>query len=111
MPLTHIVPSLARSRWQSWDSSVSTPFPPCPALVQEADRPPALFGFFLSSETNPWIDRSGYQNAYGAIAGISAAVLIMWIPLFYWDKRMRHSTWTWPVMSFVHWDDDREVGE
>ncbi|PHH90807.1 hypothetical protein CDD83_2606 [Cordyceps sp. RAO-2017] len=71
----------------------------------------SLFGFFLSFETNPWINSSGYQNAYGAMAGISAAVLIMWVPLYIWGKRIRHGTWKWSVVSFVHWSDDREVGE
>ncbi|KAK5990310.1 MFS transporter cpaT-like protein [Cladobotryum mycophilum] len=71
----------------------------------------SLFGFFLSFETNPWINKSGYQNAYGAMAGISAAVLIMWVPLYFWGKSIRHRTWKWSVISFVHWDGDRECGE
>ncbi|KAJ6446314.1 putative MFS-type transporter [Purpureocillium lavendulum] len=71
----------------------------------------SLFGFLLSFETNPWINQSGYQNAYGAMAGISAGVLILWVPLYFWGKKVRHSTWKWPMVAFVHWDDDREVGE
>ncbi|POR39623.1 Putative MFS-type transporter [Tolypocladium paradoxum] len=71
----------------------------------------SLFGFLLSFYTNPWINESGYQNAYGAMAGISAGVLIMWIPLYFCGKKVRHSTWKWPMVSFVHWNDDREVGE
>ncbi|KIE00041.1 MFS transporter, partial [Metarhizium majus ARSEF 297] len=71
----------------------------------------SLFGFLLSFETNPWINASGYQNAYGAMAGISAGVLILWIPLYFWGKKIRHATWKWRVLSFIHWNDDREVGE
>lgn len=71
----------------------------------------ALFGFLFAFETNPWIDQSGYQNAYGAMAGISAGVLILWWPLYVWGKRVRHSTWKWPVVYFVRWGHDREVGE
>lgn len=71
----------------------------------------ALFGFFLSFETNPWINKSGYQDAYGAMAGISAAVIIMWIPLYFWGKALRTKTWQWRIMSLVRWADDREVGE
>ena len=71
----------------------------------------ALFGFLLSFETNPWVNQSGYQNAYGAMAGISAGILILWIPLYLWGKRIRHGTWKWKVLSFIHWNDDREVGE
>ncbi|ATY61234.1 MFS transporter [Cordyceps militaris] len=71
----------------------------------------SLFGFFLSFETNPWINKSGYQNTYGAMAGISAAVIIMWIPLYLGGKALRTRTWRWRIMSLVRWADDREVGE
>ncbi|RSL52883.1 hypothetical protein CEP53_007951 [Fusarium sp. AF-6] len=71
----------------------------------------ALFGFLLSFYTNPWINTSGYQIAYGTMAGIAAAILILWIPLYIWGKRIRHATWDWPLVSCVHWYDDREVGE
>lgn len=70
-----------------------------------------MFGFLLSFYTNPWVDESGYQNAYGAMAGISAFILILWIPLFFFGKKIRHVTWNWPVLSYIQWEDDREVGE
>ncbi|KAL7818083.1 major facilitator superfamily domain-containing protein [Trichoderma aethiopicum] len=71
----------------------------------------ALFAFFLSFETNPWINAAGYQDGFGAMAGIAGAVLILWIPLYFWGKQIRHNSWKWRVISFVHWDNDREVGE
>lgn len=71
----------------------------------------AAFGFLLSFYTNPWIQKSDYLNAYGAMVGISAAVLLFWIPFYVWGKRIRHATWNWKVISYVHWDEDREVGE
>lgn len=71
----------------------------------------ALFGFLLSFYTNPWVDQSGYLNAYGAMAGISAAILVLWVPLYVWGRHIRHVTWSWPVISYVHWSEDREVGE
>ncbi|KPM40653.1 hypothetical protein AK830_g5891 [Neonectria ditissima] len=71
----------------------------------------SMFGFLLSFYTNPWINVSGYHNAFGAMAGISALVLVMWIPFYFWGKKIRHATWHWPVISYIHWDDDREVGE
>ncbi|KAL6695924.1 MFS general substrate transporter [Trichoderma pleuroticola] len=71
----------------------------------------ALFAFFLSFETNPWINLSGYRDAFGAMAGIAGGVLIMWIPLYFWGKKIRHYSWKWRVISFIHWDNDREVGE
>jgi hypothetical protein len=70
-----------------------------------------MFGFLLSFYTNPWVEQAGYLNAYGAMAGIAAAVLIMWVPLYIWGKQIRHATWNWPILSYIHWEDDREVGE
>ncbi|KAF8857618.1 MFS general substrate transporter [Acephala macrosclerotiorum] len=71
----------------------------------------SAFGFLLSFYTNPWIAESGYIDAYGAMAGISAAVLLFWVPLYIWGKKIRHATWHWPFMRYVHWEEDREVGE
>lgn len=71
----------------------------------------SLFGFLLSFYTNPWVAQAGYLNAYGVMAAISAAVLLGWVPLFFWGKKIRHATWRWRVISYIHWSDDREVGE
>lgn len=71
----------------------------------------ALFGFLLSFYTNPWINMAGYMNAYGAMAGIASAVLLMWVPFYIWGKRVRQATWNWSITSYVHWSKDREVGE
>ncbi|KAA8635259.1 hypothetical protein SMACR_01633 [Sordaria macrospora] len=71
----------------------------------------ALFGFLLSFYTNPWVSKSGYQNAYGTMAALSAAVLLMGAPLYVWGKQIRHVSWRWPVISYIHWHADREVGE
>jgi len=71
----------------------------------------SVFGFLLSFYTNTWVRQSGYLDAYGTMAAISAVVLLGWIPLYYWGKTIRHSSWQWPVVSYIHWHDDREVGE
>jgi hypothetical protein len=71
----------------------------------------ALFGFLLSFYTNPWIAEVGYQAAYGELAIIAVFVLLLFIPLYIWGKRIRHATWHWSILNFVHWDEDREVGE
>ncbi len=71
----------------------------------------SCFGFLLSFYTNPWIDKVGYTNAYGTMAGIAAAILLFAIPIYIFGKRIRHATWHWSVVKYVHWDDDREVGE
>lgn len=72
----------------------------------------SAFGFLLSFYTNPWIAESGYQDAFGAMAGISAAVLVLWIPFFFFGKRVRHASLNWPIIRrAVQWNLDREVGE
>ncbi|KAK0734127.1 major facilitator superfamily domain-containing protein [Lasiosphaeria miniovina] len=71
----------------------------------------SMFGFLLSFYTNTWVSQSGYQNAYGVMAAISAALILLSVPLYFWGKRIRHVTWQWRVISCVHWNDDREVGE
>jgi hypothetical protein len=45
------------------------------------------------------------------MAGIATFVLLFWIPLYVWGKRLRHASWRWKICNFVHWDEDREVGE
>ncbi|KAF5656720.1 major facilitator superfamily transporter [Fusarium heterosporum] len=72
----------------------------------------SAFGFLLSFYTNPWINESGYSNAFGAMAGISGGVLLLWIPMFIWGQRVRQTTWSWGFIKIlVHWHGDREVGE
>ncbi|KAH8889562.1 MFS general substrate transporter [Thozetella sp. PMI_491] len=71
----------------------------------------SMFGFLLSFYTNNWVAESGYQDAYGVMAALSAAVILCWVPLYFWGKAIRHATWNWPVISYIHWGDDREVGE
>lgn len=71
----------------------------------------SAFGFLLSFYTNPWVDADGYNVAYGEMAAICGGVLICWIPFFFWGKKIREKTLNWRVMSWVRWDDDREVGE
>ena len=71
----------------------------------------SLFGFLLSFYTNNWVTEAGYQTAYGIMAAIAAIVVLFWIPLFWLGKGIRHVTWQWPFISYIHWGDDREVGE
>lgn len=72
----------------------------------------AAFGFLLNFYANHWIVSSGYQNSFGAMAGIIAAVLIVALPLYFWGRRIRRATWQWDfIKQLVHWTEDREVGE
>ncbi|KAF4334662.1 transcription factor Pig1p [Fusarium beomiforme] len=67
----------------------------------------SAFGFLLSFYTNPWIDSSGYSNAFGAMAGISGSILVLWIPMYVWGQRIRQATWSWGfIESLVHWHKD-----
>ena len=77
-----------------------------------ADISTACFGFLLSFYTNPWIAKSGYTGAVGAMAGISGVVLLMWVPLYIWGRQIRMATLKWRlVQNLIGWDKDRETGE
>lgn len=72
----------------------------------------AAFGFLLSFYTNPWVELMGYQNAFGTMAAISAGVLMLWAPFFFYGKRLRHTSLEWPIIKrMILWNEDREVGE
>lgn len=72
----------------------------------------ACFGFLLSFYTNPWIAKSGYADAFGAMAGICGAVILMWIPFYFFGAKIRRATMKWHLMTnLIGWNDDREVGE
>jgi hypothetical protein len=73
------------------------------------DNMAAAFGFLLSFYTNPWIAKVGYSNAYGTMAGISAAVLLFSIPLYFLGKNIRSTTAKWKMMKFVQWHLDRDT--
>ncbi|CAG8157663.1 unnamed protein product [Penicillium salamii] len=69
------------------------------------------FGFLLSFYTNPWIESAGYSTSFGIQAGIIAAVLILWVPLYIWGKRIRAWYMQLSLARYVQWKSDREVGE
>ncbi|KAG9570652.1 MFS transporter, partial [Aureobasidium melanogenum] len=72
----------------------------------------SCFGFLLSFYTNPWINGSGYARSFGAMAGISAAVLLGWVPFYIWGSRIRAATHKWSLLTkTIGWTEDREVGE
>ncbi|EXK27068.1 hypothetical protein FOMG_16331 [Fusarium oxysporum f. sp. melonis 26406] len=80
------------------------------AVTQYAYK--SAFGFLLSFYTNPWINKSGYKAAFGAMAGIIGGIILLGAPIFIYGKRIRNTTWRWKVIrSLAHWEEDREVGE
>ncbi|KAK5059919.1 hypothetical protein LTR84_009802 [Exophiala bonariae] len=72
----------------------------------------SAFGFLLSFYTNPWVELQGYARSFGTMAGICGGVLLMWVPLFFYGRRIRKSTLQWRmIQNLMQWDKDREVGE
>ncbi|GES65255.1 related to HOL1 protein [Aspergillus terreus] len=72
----------------------------------------SLFGFLLSFYTNIWISGSGYTRAFGEMAAISGAVFLCMFVFYFWGKALRRRSWDWALVRlFVHWKEDREVGE
>jgi hypothetical protein len=71
----------------------------------------SMFGFLLSFYTNPWVAKLGYSKAYGSMAGISAVVLVLWVPFFVYGKRIRVATHNAKYLQWVKWNLDRESGE
>lgn len=53
----------------------------------------------------------GYQNAFGLMAGIYVAVFLCGIPLYIYGRSIRKATFRWRIVRYLHWHDDREVGE
>ena len=46
------------------------------------------------------------------MAGICGGVILMWVPLFFYGRRIREATLKWGVIqNLMRWDKDREVGE
>lgn len=83
-----------------------------PLSDRKADHFPACFGFLLGFYTNPWVEKDGYIGAFGAMAGIEAAILLAFVPFYLFGSRWRHMSWKWPfIRRLAHWAEDREVGE
>jgi len=68
---------------------------------------PAIIGFGLSAATNTWIASSGQLLALSEMAIITAAVLALAIPMFFWGARIRKRSLEWRAVRFVRWSGDR----
>jgi MFS family permease len=68
----------------------------------------SVLGFILSFYTNQWVMGEGYQHAFGEMAGISAAFLVLAIPLYIWGKNIRQSSLNWRFTRVIRWDQDRD---
>jgi hypothetical protein len=74
--------------------------PVAPELLNLVGGLKQLFAFGFSYGAIPWINRSGYQNAFGAMAGIQIGLMAFGLPLWYWGKQIRHKSVTWKVVSW-----------
>jgi hypothetical protein len=68
----------------------------------------AAVGFLLSFYTNTWIAKQGYQNAYGEMAAISAGLILFFIPLAIYGKKIRLSSLDWKATQYIRWNADRD---
>jgi hypothetical protein len=58
-----------------------------------------LFAFGFSYGIVPWIMLDGFGGAFGAMAGIQAALIIfLGFPMWYFGKRIRHKSSGWKVI-------------
>lgn len=71
----------------------------------------ACFGFLLSFYSNPLVVKSGYMGAFGAMAGIVGAIIVCFIPFYFFGGQMRRASWRPFVRKIAHWSVDSEVGE
>ncbi|KAG4433733.1 hypothetical protein IFR05_010785 [Cadophora sp. M221] len=64
----------------------------------------SVIGFGLSATTNSWIANAGLVVALSEMAGITAFVLLLSIPMFFWGARLRKWSLGWRVVKFVRWE-------
>ena len=68
----------------------------------------SIIGFGLSATTNTWIATSGLAIAMSEMAAITAFVLLLAIPMFFYGARLRKASLGWKVVGFVKWNEDRD---
>jgi hypothetical protein len=68
----------------------------------------SIIGFGLSATTNTWIATSGLVIAMSEMAAITAFVLLLAIPMFFYGARLRKASLGWKVVGFVRWNEDRD---
>jgi len=60
-----------------------------------------MFAFGFSYGVIPWLTRSGFQAAFGEMAGIQTGVMLFAIlPLNLYGKQIRHKSAGWKVISW-----------
>ena len=67
----------------------------------------SIIGFGLSATTNTWIASAGLGLALSEMAAITAFVLLLAIPMFFYGARLRKASLEWKFVRFVRWSEDR----
>ena len=57
-----------------------------------------IFAFGFSYGVIPWVTLNGYAGAFGAMAGIQFALMLLGFPLWFFGKRLRHATGGWKII-------------
>lgn len=71
----------------------------------------SALAFLLSFYANPWIAKQGYIDVMAILAGITAAIQLLALPLFFYGKNLRKWIGGSIIMKVIDWADDRDVGE
>jgi len=59
-----------------------------------------IFAFGFSYGVVPWVTLDGYIGAFGAMAGIQMALVLMGVPLWYYGKQIRHKSGGWKIILY-----------
>jgi len=57
-------------------------------------------GFGFSYGVIPWVSGSGYQSAFGTMAGINSGIMLLGVPLYYFGRTIRRKTANWKVIAW-----------
>lgn len=68
----------------------------------------AIFGFIISFYTNTWVADQSYDKAFGEMAAISAALLMIGVLFYMRGKHIRQSIMRYNLYSSLRWNDDRD---
>lgn len=59
-----------------------------------------IFSFGFNYGIVPWVALDGFQGAFGAMAGINVGIMLLAVPLWYYGKRIRHTSASWKVVAY-----------
>jgi hypothetical protein len=48
----------------------------------------------------PWVTVWGYKKAYGTLAAIAFCAILLWVPLFFFGKKLRFASAKWKLIMW-----------